>query len=110
MFLTYTMVHCGCSLNFSSPGFLQVCCIVDFPFIVSVHEIKLQFRSMYLKLGGNSLNLCHTVIVLQIHLGALNHGRYTLVACCIAADKHAKVAPLLISLQFLDLEFKVQGF
>jgi hypothetical protein len=92
MFLTYTMVHCGCSFNFSSPGFLQVCCIVDFPFIVSVHEIKLQFRSTYLKLG------------------ALNHGRYILVACCIAADKHAKVAPLLISLQFLDLEFKVQGF
>jgi ketose-bisphosphate aldolase len=29
--------------------------------------------------------------ILQIHPGALNHGGYPLVSCCIAAAKHAKV-------------------
>jgi fructose/tagatose bisphosphate aldolase len=39
--------------------------------------------------------------ILQIHPGALNHGGYPLVSCCIAAAKHAKVwPPYPISLHF----------
>lgn len=74
-----------------------------FPFLLSVSvKSNSKFRSLYLKQSGNySLKTPSHDNVLQIHPGALNHGGYPLVSCCIAAAKHAKVwPPYPISLHF----------
>jgi fructose/tagatose bisphosphate aldolase len=65
-----------------------------FPFFtVSVYEIKLQIQKSVLETEWKlySLKTPSHDNVLQIHPGALNHGGYPLVSCCIAAAKHAKV-------------------
>jgi hypothetical protein len=75
-----------------------------FPFFtVSVCEIKLQIQKSVLETEWKlySLKTPSHDNVLQIHPGALNHGGYPLVSCCIAAAKHAKVwPPYPISLHF----------
>jgi fructose/tagatose bisphosphate aldolase len=64
-----------------------------FPFLLSVSEIKLQIQKSVLETEWKlySLKTPSHDNVLQIHPGALNHGGYPLVSCCIAAAKHAKV-------------------
>ncbi len=74
-----------------------------FPFLLSVSEIKLQIQKSVLETEWKlySLKTPSHDNVLQIHPGALNHGGYPLVSCCIAAAKHAKVwPPYPISLHF----------
>ncbi len=96
------------------PSCRCVCMQSIFPFFtVSVYEIKLQIQKSVLETEWKlySLKTPSHDNVLQIHPGALNHGGYPLVSCCIAAAKHAKVwLPYPISLHFFIVSNLLEKF